>query len=111
MFITLKLRIWDILMIQEIILMMSKVVLKLQLIIISIYENELKNRHFFKLLLICRENLELMIELQDRSAQGRTYGNLGNTHYLLGNFSQATKYHEEVFFLFSFLNFIIYSNI
>ena len=43
-----------------------------------------------------RQNLELMINLGDRSAQGRTYGNLGNTHYLLGNFSKAVEYHEEV---------------
>ncbi|KAH9400479.1 G-protein-signaling modulator 2 [Tyrophagus putrescentiae] len=42
-----------------------------------------------------KENLELMIKLGDRSAQGRTYGNLGNTHYLLGNFTQAVRYHEE----------------
>lgn len=41
------------------------------------------------------ENLKLMIELGDRSAQGRASGNLGNTHYLLGNFEQAIIYHEE----------------
>ncbi|XP_023234019.1 G-protein-signaling modulator 2-like [Centruroides sculpturatus] len=41
------------------------------------------------------ENLKLMIELGDRSAQGRASGNLGNTHYLLGNFEQAIVYHEE----------------
>lgn len=37
-----------------------------------------------------------MEELSDRSAQGRACGNLGNTHYLLGNFTQAIGYHNEV---------------
>nr|XP_045608187.1 G-protein-signaling modulator 2-like isoform X3 [Procambarus clarkii] len=41
-------------------------------------------------------NLRLMEELNDRSAQGRACGNLGNTHYLLGNFTQAISYHNEV---------------
>jgi len=41
------------------------------------------------------ENLELMRELSDRAAQGRACGNLGNTHYLLGNFTQAIRYHQE----------------
>lgn len=40
-------------------------------------------------------NLRLMEELNDRSAQGRACGNLGNTHYLLGNFTQAISYHSE----------------
>ncbi|XP_042224876.1 G-protein-signaling modulator 2-like isoform X1 [Homarus americanus] len=40
-------------------------------------------------------NLRLMEELNDRSAQGRACGNLGNTHYLLGNFTQAISYHNE----------------
>ncbi|XP_042893915.1 G-protein-signaling modulator 2-like isoform X5 [Penaeus japonicus] len=40
-------------------------------------------------------NLRLMEELSDRSAQGRACGNLGNTHYLLGNFTQAIGYHNE----------------
>ncbi|RWS26816.1 G-protein-signaling modulator 2-like protein [Leptotrombidium deliense] len=40
-------------------------------------------------------NLELMIKLGDKAAQGRAYGNLGNTHYLLGNFTQAVHYHEK----------------
>lgn len=41
------------------------------------------------------ENLELMVSLDDRSAQGRAYGNLGNTHYLLGNFRKAISYHQQ----------------
>lgn len=43
-----------------------------------------------------RENLILVKELGDHSAQGRACGNLGNTHYLLGNFSQAIQFHDEV---------------
>lgn len=40
-------------------------------------------------------NLRLVRELGDQQAQGRTVGNLGNTHYLLGNYKKAIKYHEE----------------
>uniref|UniRef100_A0A6A7G3Y8 G-protein-signaling modulator 2-like n=1 Tax=Hirondellea gigas TaxID=1518452 RepID=A0A6A7G3Y8_9CRUS len=40
-------------------------------------------------------NLSLMAQLKDRSAEGRACGNLGNTHYLLGNFAQAITYHSE----------------
>lgn len=42
-----------------------------------------------------KANLQLMVELQDRPAQGRACGNLGNTYYLLGNFRQAIIYHEQ----------------
>lgn len=42
------------------------------------------------------KNLELMLQIGDKSAQGRAYGNLGNSHYLLGNFDQAVTYHKEV---------------
>ncbi|XP_015907620.1 G-protein-signaling modulator 2 [Parasteatoda tepidariorum] len=41
------------------------------------------------------QSLKIMTELEDRSAQGRACGNLGNTHYLLGNFNEAITYHEE----------------
>ncbi|CAL1536386.1 unnamed protein product, partial [Lymnaea stagnalis] len=41
------------------------------------------------------ENLELVKVLGDRSAEGRACGNLGNTHYLLGNFSDAIMFHEQ----------------
>ncbi|CAN9502894.1 unnamed protein product [Ophioblennius macclurei] len=41
------------------------------------------------------ENLEIVKKLGDRAAQGRTYGNLGNTHYLLGNFHKAVTSHEQ----------------
>uniref|UniRef100_A0A8C1RPC8 G-protein-signaling modulator 2-like n=1 Tax=Cyprinus carpio TaxID=7962 RepID=A0A8C1RPC8_CYPCA len=40
-------------------------------------------------------NLCIMKELRDRAAQGRTYGNLGNTYYLLGNFRDAMASHEQ----------------
>ncbi|GCC32006.1 hypothetical protein chiPu_0010466 [Chiloscyllium punctatum] len=40
-------------------------------------------------------NLAIVKELGDRAAQGRAYGNLGNTHYLLRNFRKAVKSHKE----------------
>ncbi|XP_075689518.1 G-protein-signaling modulator 2 isoform X1 [Rhinoderma darwinii] len=40
-------------------------------------------------------NLLIVTELGDRAAQGRAYGNLGNTHYLLGNFRNAVMSHEQ----------------
>lgn len=43
-----------------------------------------------------RENLKIVTELGDRAAQGRAFGNLGNTHYLLGNFRSAVLAHEQV---------------
>ena len=41
------------------------------------------------------ENMVLMEEISDRAAQGRACGNLGNVHYLLGNFAKAIHYHLE----------------
>ncbi|XP_004689565.1 PREDICTED: G-protein-signaling modulator 2 isoform X1 [Condylura cristata] len=41
------------------------------------------------------ENLSLVTVLGDRAAQGRAFGNLGNTHYLLGNFRDAVIAHEQ----------------
>lgn len=43
-----------------------------------------------------RGNLTIVKLLGDRAAQGRACGNLGNTHYLLGNFDLAIMFHEEV---------------
>ena len=43
-----------------------------------------------------RANLKLVKEMGDHQAQGRTIGNLGNTHYLLGNYKKSIRYHEEV---------------
>ncbi|KAM6948459.1 G-protein-signaling modulator 2 isoform 2-T3 [Aplochiton taeniatus] len=40
-------------------------------------------------------NLSIVKDLGDRAAQGRTYGNLGNTHYLLGNFRDAVTSHQQ----------------
>ncbi|XP_029987628.1 G-protein-signaling modulator 2-like [Sphaeramia orbicularis] len=40
-------------------------------------------------------NLCLVKEMGDRAAQGRTYGNLGNTYYLLGDFQTAVGAHEK----------------
>ncbi|CAM4676045.1 unnamed protein product [Leuciscus chuanchicus] len=40
-------------------------------------------------------NLAIVKDLGDRAAQGRTYGNLGNSHYLLGNFQDAVLAHEQ----------------
>lgn len=40
-------------------------------------------------------NLSFVKELGDRPAQGRTYGNLGNTYYLLGDFKSAVAAHEK----------------
>lgn len=41
------------------------------------------------------DNLAIVRELGDRAAQGRACGNLGNTHYLLGNFETAIEFHSE----------------
>ena len=51
--------------------------------------------HFEKAVGYYEENMALMVEIQDRAAQGRACGNLGNVHYLLGDFSKAIFYHEE----------------
>ncbi|XP_017276028.1 G-protein-signaling modulator 2 [Kryptolebias marmoratus] len=40
-------------------------------------------------------NLCMVKEFSDRAAQGRTYGNLGNTYYLLGDFESAVAAHEK----------------
>uniref|UniRef100_A0A671Y2Q9 G protein signaling modulator 2, like n=2 Tax=Sparus aurata TaxID=8175 RepID=A0A671Y2Q9_SPAAU len=40
-------------------------------------------------------NLCVVKELGDKAAQGRTYGNLGNTYYLLGDFETAVAAHEK----------------
>ncbi|XP_067940702.1 G-protein-signaling modulator 2-like [Watersipora subatra] len=40
-------------------------------------------------------NLDLVQELGDRAAEGRAAGNLGNTFYLLGNFTEAINFHKQ----------------
>uniref|UniRef100_A0A6G1SHK5 G-protein-signaling modulator 1 n=1 Tax=Aceria tosichella TaxID=561515 RepID=A0A6G1SHK5_9ACAR len=40
-------------------------------------------------------NLKVVSKLNDHVAMGRAYGNLGNTHYLLGNFQLAVESHKK----------------
>lgn len=53
-----------------------------------------------KLLLIClfldRQNLDLNKELNDKVAEGRTLGNIGNVNYLLQDYSTSIEYLEKV---------------
>jgi len=39
--------------------------------------------------------MELTQTLGDRSGEGRASGNLGNVHYLMGNFEEAISFHEK----------------
>lgn len=41
------------------------------------------------------KTLDVVTEMSDFTTMGKSYGNLGNTHYLLGNFSQAVDYHKK----------------
>lgn len=36
-----------------------------------------------------------LVATRDRAAEGRTYGNLGNTHYFLGEFESAIECHHQ----------------
>ena len=49
----------------------------------------------FEICFVFGQNTILMKEIGDKAAQGRACGNLGNVHYLLGNFSLAIHYHNE----------------
>lgn len=60
--------------------------------------------HPLSFLQLFRADLCIVKELGDRAAQGRTYGNLGNTYYLLGNFRNAVASHEQVCVLCHKLN-------
>lgn len=40
-------------------------------------------------------NLEVVSELNDYTSMGRSYGNLGNTYYLLGDFKEAVESHKK----------------
>ena len=55
-------------------------------------------KNFFILInnIFYRDNLTILMELEDRVAVGRTCGNLGNAYYLLGDFENATRYHQQV---------------
>lgn len=55
----------------------------------EVRESLTKAVEFYKL------NLELMREIGDRAAQGRSCGNLGNTYYLLSDFAAAIDHHQE----------------
>lgn len=54
----------------------------------EIREVLLKAVHYYN------ETLRLVAN-KERSAEGRTYGNLGNTYYLLGEFDSAIRCHLE----------------
>lgn len=60
---------------------------------VSMWQNMWK---WFFVVLCWRANLSMVKELGDKAAQGRTYGNLGNTYYLLGEFETAVAAHEKV---------------
>ncbi|KAM9439565.1 G-protein-signaling modulator 2-like isoform 2-T2 [Clarias gariepinus] len=53
------------------------------------------NKAFIKAVEYYEMNLCILKELGDKVAQGRTYGNLGNTQYLLGNFCNAVASHQQ----------------
>lgn len=50
----------------------------------------------FLLTFECRAHLRFARQLQQRAAEGKTLGHLGNVLCLLGNFSSAHKYMEAV---------------
>ena len=52
--------------------------------ILEQYANEIKEV-LMKAVFYYRETLKL-VSTKDRAAEGRTFGNLGNTYYLLGDF-------------------------
>ena len=54
-----------------------------------------KSNNVFYQICLPPQNVILMKEIGDKAAQGRACGNLGNVHYLLGNFSLAIHYHNE----------------
>ena len=43
-----------------------------------------------------KNHLVKVLELRDRVAEGRVYGNLGNVHCAMGHFNKAVKLHEQV---------------
>ncbi len=43
-----------------------------------------------------RQNLDLNKELNDKVAEGRTLGNIGNVNYLLQDYSTSIEYLEKV---------------
>ena len=59
----------------------------------SEFPNEIKEV-LFKAIYYYRKTLSI-VSNKDRAAEGRTYGNLGNTYYLLGEFESAIECHLE----------------
>lgn len=57
------------------------------------FANEIKDV-LLKAIFYYQETLKL-VSSKDRAAEGRTYGNLGNTHYLLGDFESAIECHNQ----------------
>lgn len=57
------------------------------------FANEIKEV-LMKAVFYYKETLKL-VSSKDRAAEGRTYGNLGNTHYLLGDFESAIDCHNQ----------------
>lgn len=57
------------------------------------FSNEIREV-LLKAVLYYTETLKLVAN-KERSAEGRTYGNLGNTYYLLGDFESAIQCHME----------------
>jgi tetratricopeptide (TPR) repeat protein len=57
------------------------------------FSNEIKEV-LMKAVYYYRETLKL-VSTKDRAAEGRTYGNLGNTHYFLGDFEAAIECHQQ----------------
>ncbi len=48
------------------------------------------------LLFFHRQNLDLNKELDDKVAEGRTLGNIGNVNYLLQDYSTSIEYLDKV---------------
>ena len=43
-----------------------------------------------------KSHLIKVLELRDRVAEGRAYGNLGNVQCAMGHFTRAVKLHDQV---------------
>lgn len=43
-----------------------------------------------------RQNLHIVENMKDFVACGRTYGNIGNSYYMLGDYATAVYYHNKV---------------